>query len=113
MHTLSIATPALSAPSFLDRNARLIAISAFALLALLMLFAPDTAHAAAGQLSAKGATAVAWIRIAVGVILTIAVMGSGVMAAFGQMSWKTVGQVLVGCIVAGLATVVVTALFGT
>ena len=98
--------------SYRDSNVRLASIALFVFFALLALFAPDIAHAAAGQLQSKGDEAIAWIRIAVGFVLVVAVMGSGVMAAFGQMSWKTVGQVLIGCVVAGLATVVVTALFG-
>ena len=111
--TIAIASTARQAPSFFDRHARALGWISLAVVALLLLVAPDMAHAAAGQLQAKGDEAVSWIRIAVGIILTIAVMGSGVLAAFGQMSWKTVGQVVVGCIVAGLATAVVTALFGS
>lgn len=110
---MALASTALQAPSFFDRNARAMGGIALAVFALMLLVAPDMAHAAAGQLQSKGDEAISWIRIAVGVILTIAVMGSGVLAAFGQMSWKTVGQVIVGCIVAGLATAVVTALFGS
>lgn len=66
---------------------------------------------ATSDLQKQGATALTWLKTAVGLILTVAVLGSGVLAAFGQMSWKTVGQVLIGCIVAGLCTAVVAALY--
>lgn len=84
---------------------------AMALVMMLSIVAPDTAMAAAGELQDKADEAYSWLELAVGFILTVAVLGSGVLAAFGQMSWKTVGQVLVGCIVAGLAATVVTALY--
>lgn len=71
------------------------------------------AQAAGGGLQGKADTALQWIKTAVYTILVVAVMGSGVMAAFGRMSWSTVGQVIVGAIVAGMATEVVTALYGT
>lgn len=60
----------------------------------------------------KADTALDWIKRGVYFILVVAVLGAGVMAAFGRMSWKTVGQVLIGAIVAGVATAVVDALYG-
>jgi type IV secretory pathway VirB2 component (pilin) len=65
------------------------------------------------DLCSKANSALTWIKEGVFFILVVAVLGSGVMAAFGRMSWATVGQVLIGAIVAGLATEVVTALFGS
>jgi type IV secretory pathway VirB2 component (pilin) len=71
------------------------------------------AQAAGGMdLCTKANSALTWIKEGVFFILVVAVLGSGVMAAFGRMSWATVGQVLVGAIVAGLATEVITALYG-
>jgi hypothetical protein len=86
--------------------------AALALVAMFSIVAPDTAFAAAGELQDKADEAYSWLELAVGFILTVAVLGSGVLAAFGQISWKTVGQVLIGCIVAGLAATVVSALYG-
>lgn len=103
---------ALRTNGFLDRNARALSMIAFALVTSIFLFSPTIAHAAAGQLQSKGDSALSWLKIAVGIILTVAVLGSGVLAAFGQMSWKTVGQVLIGCIVAGIAAAVVSGLYG-
>ncbi|MBS0174301.1 MAG: hypothetical protein JSR64_09730 [Nitrospira sp.] len=77
----------------------------------LVIAAPEQAHAAAAALQKQGTSALSWIKTGVGLILTVAVLGSGVLAAFGQMSWKTVGQILIGCIVAGMCTVVVAALY--
>jgi type IV secretory pathway VirB2 component (pilin) len=65
------------------------------------------------DLCSKANSALTWIKEGVFFILVVAVLGSGVMAAFGRMSWATVGQVLIGSILAGLATEVVTALFGS
>ena len=71
------------------------------------------AQAAGGMdLCTKANSALTWIKEGVFFILVVAVLGSGVMASFGRMSWVTVGQVLVGAIVAGLATEVITALYG-
>jgi type IV secretory pathway VirB2 component (pilin) len=71
------------------------------------------AQAAGGMdLCTKANSALTWIKEGVFFILVVAVLGSGVMAAFGRMSWATVGQVLIGAIVAGVATEVVTALYG-
>lgn len=78
---------------------------------LLMLVVPEIAMAQ-NILDQKADEAMTWIRRAVYFILVVAVLGSGVLAAFGRMSWATVGQVLVGAIVAGLATEVVAALYG-
>lgn len=76
-----------------------------------MMAMPELAHAQ-NIIDEKAETALEWIKRAVYFILVIAVLGSGVLAAFGRMSWSTVGQVLVGAIVAGLATSVVDALYG-
>jgi type IV secretory pathway VirB2 component (pilin) len=83
-------------------------------IAMLLVLIPEWAFAQAGGggLDSKAKQALDWIQTAVYTILVISVMGSGVLAAFGRMSWSTVGQVLVGAIVAGMATEVVTALYG-
>lgn len=70
------------------------------------------AQAGGGSLEGKSEVAMKWIKSAVYTILLVAVMGSGVLAAFGRMSWATVGQVLVGAVVAGMATEVVEGLYG-
>lgn len=84
------------------------------LLVLAMFLAPELAFAQdpGAQLATKGQNAVNWIKRAVFFILVVAVIGSGVLAAFGRLSWATVGQVLIGAIVAGLGVEVVTALYG-
>jgi type IV secretory pathway VirB2 component (pilin) len=64
------------------------------------------------NIEAKATQAVDAIKQGVRFILIVSVMGSGVLAAFGRMSWATVGQVLIGSIIAGLATEVVSALYG-
>ena len=66
-----------------------------------------------GSLTTKSNSAVSWIKTAVHAILVVSVIGSGVLAAFGRMSWATVGQVIIGAVVAGLATEVVDALYGS
>lgn len=63
------------------------------------------------NVSEKATEAVTAIKTGVKFILVVAVLGSGVLAAFGRMSWTTVGQVLIGSIIAGLATEVVDALY--
>lgn len=65
-----------------------------------------------GTLCTNANTALNWIEIGVYFILIVAVLGSAVAAAFGRMEWATVGRILVGCIVAGVATAVVQALTG-
>ena len=65
------------------------------------------------DITKQAQTALTAIKAGVRVILIVAVMGSGVLAAFGRMSWSTVGQVLIGSIIAGLATEVVAALYDT
>jgi type IV secretory pathway VirB2 component (pilin) len=85
----------------------------FALVAFLLL-CPEVGLAQdLGSLQTKSDSAVSWIKTAVHAILVVAVIGSGVMAAFGRMSWATVGQVIIGAVVAGLATEVVDALYGS
>lgn len=103
-----------TAPSNIRSNTtlRIFGLLALAIVFAAFVFAPETAHAAAGQLKEKGKEAYEWLQIAVAFILGVAVLGSGVLAAFGAISWKTVGQILIGCIVAGLASAVVTALYG-
>src|ERR1700743_785349 len=83
-------------------------------IAVFIVAAPEWAFAQAGGggLQGKADKAMEWVKTAVYTILVVAVMGSGVLAAFGRMSWATVGQVLVGAIVAGMATEVVDALYG-
>lgn len=96
---------------WLQRNRGYFSFAVMALVGMMMLVLPETAMAQ-DIIGTKGTTAMAWIKRAVYFILVVAVMGSGVLAAFGRMSWATVGQVLIGAIVAGLATEVVTALYG-
>jgi type IV secretory pathway VirB2 component (pilin) len=91
------------------RHARLARLVVPCLLAGLVLAQPAFAQL---DISAKAETAVTAIKTGVRFILIVAVMGSGVLAAFGRMSWTTVGQVLIGSIIAGLATEVVSALYG-
>lgn len=95
----------------LDRNRGYFMVALTAIVGLLMLVAPDMAMAQS-IIDEKADSALAWIRRAVYFILVVAVLGSGVLAAFGRMSWATVGQVLIGAIVAGVATEVVSALYG-
>jgi len=85
-----------------------LALFAFVLLCPAIALAQDL-----GSLTTKSNSAVSWIKTAVHAILVVSVIGSGVMAAFGRMSWATVGQVIIGAVVAGLATEVVDALYGS
>jgi TrbC/VIRB2 pilin len=66
-----------------------------------------SAQTSGGTLAASATTAVNYIKTGVYFILIVAVLGSAVAAAFGRMEWATVGRVLVGCVVAGMATEVV------
>lgn len=95
----------------LQRNQALPSLAITALLVFAMSAFPESAYAQ-DIISEKAESAMEWIKTAVYFILVVAVLGSGVMASFGRMSWATVGQVLVGAIVAGLATEVVDALYG-
>ncbi len=95
----------------LDRNRGTFMFVMTVVLAAAMLLVPDLAYAQS-IIDEKADSALAWIRRAVYFILVVAVLGSGVLAAFGRMSWATVGQVLIGAIVAGVATEVVGALYG-
>jgi type IV secretory pathway VirB2 component (pilin) len=79
--------------------------------AMLLVLMPEWAFAQ--DLAGKADKALEWIKTGVHTILVVSVIGSGVLAAFGRMSWSTVGQVLVGAIVAGVATEVVDALYGS
>lgn len=94
-----------------DRNRGTVTLGLMAILGLLMLVVPEVAMAQS-IIDEKADSALAWIRRAVYFILVVAVLGSGVLAAFGRLSWATVGQVLIGAIVAGVATEVVSALYG-
>jgi type IV secretory pathway VirB2 component (pilin) len=112
----SIALAAVDAPAkFFARYGAWLYAGIGLLLVLAMFLAPELALAQdpGAQLATKGQNAVNWIKRGVYFILLIAVIGSGVMAAFGQMQWRTVGQVIIGSIIAGLSTEVVTALYGS
>jgi type IV secretory pathway VirB2 component (pilin) len=85
-------------------------LAIMALVGSLIMLMPELAHAK--DLADGAEKALEWIKTAVQTILVVSVMGSGVLAAFGRMSWSTVGQVLVGAIVAGMASEVVEALYG-
>jgi type IV secretory pathway VirB2 component (pilin) len=76
-----------------------------------ILLIPQLAFAQDVGIADKANKALDWIKTAVHTILVVAVIGSGVLAAFGRMSWATVGQVLIGAVVAGVASEVVTALY--
>ena len=65
-----------------------------------------------GTLCTNANNALQWVEIGVYFILIVAVLGSSVAAAFGRMEWATVGRILIGCIIAGVATAVVQALTG-
>lgn len=93
------------------RNRGYFMLALAAVFGLMLLLAPDVAMAQS-IIDEKADAALTWIRRAVYFILVVAVLGSGVLAAFGRMSWATVGQVLIGAIVAGVATEVVSALYG-
>lgn len=100
-----------------NRYARVFAWMSILALVLVSAFSPDLAFAQAaggdlGNLCTNAQNAVHWITIGVYFILVVAVLGAGVAAAFGRMEWATVGRILIGCIVAGLAATLVTALFG-
>jgi type IV secretory pathway VirB2 component (pilin) len=101
---------------FLQRNAGYVRLGLNLLFVVCSAAAPHLAFAqdAGGMdLCTKANDALTWIKEGVFFILIVAVLGSGVLAAFGRMSWATVGQVLIGAIVAGVATEVVTALYGS
>lgn len=95
----------------LFRNRGYFTLAIAALVGVMMLAMPEMAMAQS-IIDEKADSALQWIRRAVYFILVVAVLGSGVLAAFGRMSWATVGQVLIGAIVAGVATEVVSALYG-
>lgn len=65
-----------------------------------------------GNLCTNANQAVKWIEIGVYFILVVAVLGAAVAASFGRMEWMTVGKILIGCIICGVAVPVVTALSG-
>lgn len=96
---------------FLQRNQVYLTLALTAVFVLVMLVMPEMAMAQ-NIIDEKADTALEWIKRGVYFILVVAVMGSGVLAAFGRMSWATVGQVLIGAIIAGIATAVVDALYG-
>ncbi|MCZ2134610.1 MAG: TrbC/VirB2 family protein [Burkholderiales bacterium] len=112
----SIAFAAVDAPAkIINRYGAWLYAGIGLLLVLAVFLAPELAFAQdpGAQLATKGQNAVNWIKRGVYFILLVSVIGSGVLAAFGRMSWATVGQVLIGAIVAGLSTEVVTALYGS
>lgn len=83
----------------------------------LSIFVPQVAFAQGGgaglgNLCSNAQNAIGWIQTGVYFILVVAVLGSGVAAAFGRMEWATVGRILIGCIVAGLAAALVGVLYG-
>lgn len=86
-----------------------LALTAVFLLAMLLM--PE-AVLAQNIIDDKATTALDWIKRGVYFLLIVAVLGAGVLAAFGRISWLTVGQVLIGAIIAGVATAVVDALYG-
>lgn len=95
----------------LDRHRGYFMLAIALVIGAMLLATPELAFAQS-IIDEKADSALAWIRRAVYFILVVAVLGSGVLAAFGRMSWATVGQVLIGAIVAGVATEVVGALYG-
>jgi type IV secretory pathway VirB2 component (pilin) len=99
-----------SVPGQTWRTTLLPNLAMMALLGSVIMLIPELA--CAKDLAEGAQKALEWIKTAVQTILVVSVMGSGVLAAFGRMSWSTVGQVLVGAIVAGMATEVVDALYG-
>ena len=92
-------------------------LASFLVFSLLIMAVPALAFAqgtdAQTQLTTQGNSALSWIWTAVYFIEVVAVLGAAVMASFGHMQWRTVGQVLIGAIVAGLCTAVVQALMGS
>ena len=96
---------------WLSRNRGTVTFTLGAMFAVTMFAMPEVAMAQS-IIDEKADSALQWIRRAVYFILVVSVLGSGVLASFGRMSWATVGQVLVGAIVAGVATEVVSALYG-
>ena len=84
-------------------------------LVLALMVMPQLALAQAGgvgTLCANANSALQWIEIGVYFILVVAVLGAAVAASFGRMEWMTVGKILIGCIICGIAVPVVTALSG-
>lgn len=96
---------------FMRRNQGYMTLALTAVVMFAMMVMPEVAMAQ-NIIDEKADTALEWIKRGVYFILVVAVMGSGVLAAFGRMSWATVGQVLIGSIIAGVATAVVDALYG-
>jgi len=94
------------------RSPRLRRAARLALVASLLALVLVQPALAALEIEEKAQEALDAIQAGVKFILIVAVLGSGVLAAFGRMSWTTVGQVLIGSIIAGLATEVVAALYG-
>lgn len=96
---------------WMRRNRGYMTLALTAVFVFAMMVLPEVAMAQ-NIIDDKATTALDWIKRGVYFILVVAVMGAGVLAAFGRMSWMTVGQVLIGAIVAGVATAVVDALYG-
>ncbi|TCV94755.1 TrbC/VIRB2 family protein [Luteibacter rhizovicinus] len=95
-------------PYTVFRTATLLTVTAF--FAVLCTW-PCIALAANDVIGDKSDIAVGWIRTAVKFVLVVAVLGSGLLAAFGRMSWTTVGQVLIGAVIAGTADAIVNGLY--
>jgi len=99
---------------FLQQNSQFV-VAVMAVLALAVVGDPAFAQSGSGassQLASKGTDALGFIQVAAYFILVVAVIGSGIAAAFGRMEWATVGRVLIGAIVVGLAVTVVQGLSG-
>jgi hypothetical protein len=99
--------------TFIQKRTPLLTLGWLMLFVGVSILCPDLALAqSSGTLSTNATTAVNYIKTGVYFILIVAVLGSAVAAAFGRMEWATVGRVLIGCVVAGLATEVVNGLSG-
>ncbi|QAU23379.1 hypothetical protein EO087_04790 [Dyella sp. M7H15-1] len=107
-------TPAVKLSRIATRGTNFLSFALMFTIATLIIVHPSLAFTqdAASQLKTQANSALSWLWTGVYFILVVAVLGSGVMAAFGRMEWRTVGQVLIGCVVAGMATAVVQGLFG-
>jgi type IV secretory pathway VirB2 component (pilin) len=116
-HDDSMALVSIRVDGFMQRHARAIdTLTMLLTLAICVLpdlaFAQTSGSSASSQLSTNATTAVNYIKTGVYFILIVGVLGAAVSAAFGRMEWMTVGKVLIGCVIAGLATDVVGGLSG-
>lgn len=108
---MKIATLALCQQLPVREWRRALVMLGLAALVLLLFADPVLAQDAEQRFQQAGQSAFDTIVAAVYWVLAIAVVGSGVAAAFGQMQWMTFGRVVVGCLVAGLAVVIVDTFF--